>query len=149
MTVLRPAAPADVPRLAELVHAAYGHYVERIGRPPGPMTEDYAEVVDRSQVVVAERDGEIAGLIVLAVGDEGFLVENVAVDPAHQGRGVGRALLEHAEAAARREGFDSIYLYTHETMTENQALYARIGYAEYDRRAQGDDWLVYLRKPLG
>jgi ribosomal protein S18 acetylase RimI-like enzyme len=149
VTVLRPAAPADVPRLAELVRAAYGHYVERIGGPPGPMTEDYAEVVDRSQVVVAERDGEIAGLIVLAVGDEGFLVENVAVDPAHQGRGVGRALLEHAEAAARREGFDSIYLYTHETMTENQALYARIGYAEYDRRPQGEDWLVYLRKPLG
>jgi ribosomal protein S18 acetylase RimI-like enzyme len=149
VTVLRPAAPADVPRLAELVRAAYGHYVERIGRPPGPMTEDYAEVVDRSQVVVAERDGEIAGLIVLAVGDEGFLVENVAVDPAHQGRGVGRALLEHAEASARREGFDSIYLYTHETMTENQALYARIGYAEYDRRRQGQDWLVYLRKPLG
>lgn len=147
--MLRQATAADVPRLTELVRAAYEHYVERMGRPPGPMTDDYAEVVRRARVVVAERDGEVAGVIVLAAGDDGFLVENVAVHPAHQGRGVGRALLEHAEAAARRDGFDSIYLYTHETMTENQELYARIGYVEYDRRALGEDELVYLRKPLG
>ena len=42
------------------------------------------------------------------------------------------------EAEARRAGFDSIYLYTHEKMTENLALYSRIGYVEYDRRSQGD-----------
>ena len=45
---LRPATDEDVPRLTELVHAAYGHYVERIGGPPRPLTDDYAEVV-RSQ----------------------------------------------------------------------------------------------------
>lgn len=84
----------------------------------------------------------------LGVDDEGFLLDNVAVDPAHRGSGVGRALLEHAEAAARRAGFDSIYLYTHEKMTENLALYARIGYVEYDRRSHGEANLVYLRKDL-
>jgi ribosomal protein S18 acetylase RimI-like enzyme len=146
---LRPATGADVPRLTELVDTAYGRYVERIGGPPGPMTEDYADVVRNRQVTVAERGGEIVGLVVLGAGDEGFVVDNVAVDPAHQGSGVGRALLEHAEEAAWRAGFDSIYLYTHEKMTENQALYARIGYVEYDRRVQGDARIVYLRKRLG
>jgi ribosomal protein S18 acetylase RimI-like enzyme len=145
---LRRATDADVPRLTELVQAAYGHYVERIGGAPRPLTDDYAAVVREHDVTVAERDGEIAGLIVLAAGDEGFVVDNVAVDPAHQGSGVGRALLEHAEAAARRAGFDSIHLYTHERMTENLALYERIGYAEYDRRPIGDASLVYLRKRL-
>jgi ribosomal protein S18 acetylase RimI-like enzyme len=146
---LRQATAADVPRLTELVRAAYGHYVERIGGPPRPMTDDYADVVRSHEVTVAERGGEIAGLIVLRVGDEGFLVDNVAVDPAHRGTGAGRALLEHAEAAARRAGFDSIHLYTHERMTENLALYERIGYVEYDRRLHGDARLVYLRKRLG
>jgi ribosomal protein S18 acetylase RimI-like enzyme len=61
---------------------------------------------------------------------------------------VGKALLEHAEVAARRAGFDSIYLYTHERMTENLALYARIGYVEYDRRQHGDARIVHLRKKL-
>lgn len=145
---LRRATEPDVARLTELVRAAYEHYVERLGGPPRPMTDDYAEVVRNSRTTVAERGGRIAGLIVLVITCEGFLVDNVAVDPAHQGSGVGRALLEHAEAEARRAGFDSIYLYTHEKMTENLALYSRIGYVEYDRRLHGDACLVYLRKKL-
>ena len=145
---LRPATAADVPRLTELVEAAYGHYVPRLGEPPRPMTEDYAEVVRTHQVVAAELGGEVAGLVVLGVDDEGFFVDNVAVDPAHQGSGVGRALLEHAERAARDAGFDSIYLYPHERMGENRALYSRIGYVEYDRRMQGGARIVYLRKQL-
>jgi RNA polymerase sigma-70 factor (ECF subfamily) len=145
LVLLRPATAADVPRLTELVQAAYGHYVERLGGPPRPLIDDYAVVVGAGGVTVAERGGEIAGLIVLAVEDEGFTVDNVAVDPAHQGTGVGRALLRHAEAEARRAGFDSIRLYTHELMAGNLALYERIGYAEYARRAP----LVFLRKGLG
>ena len=135
--------------MAKLVAAAYGHYVERIGGPPGPMTDDYAEVIRDRQVTVAERHGAIVGVIVLTVTDEGFLIDNVAVHPAHRGTGLGRALLELAEAEARRAGFDSIYLYTHEKMTENLVLYSRIGYVEYDRRSQGSFSLVYLRKQLG
>jgi ribosomal protein S18 acetylase RimI-like enzyme len=146
---LRPATAADVPRLTELVDAAYGGYVERIGGPPGPMTEDYADVVRRRRVTVAEDGGEIVGLIVLGADDEGFLIDNVAVDPPRQGSGVGRALLEHAELEARRAGFDSIHLYTHEKMSENLALYSRIGYVEYDRRPYGRAFRVYLRKRLG
>ena len=145
---LRAATAADAPRLTELVRAAYGHYVERMGQPPGPMTEDYAALVRDGLVTVAERGGAIVGLVVLDTGDEGFTVENVAVEPAQQGTGVGRALLEHAEAEARRHGSASVALYTHETMTENLALYRRIGYVEYDRRPVDVGHLVYLRKPL-
>jgi RNA polymerase sigma-70 factor (ECF subfamily) len=144
LVVLRPATAADVPQLTEVVRAAYGHYVERLGGAPRPLTDDYAVVVDRDDVTVAERGGEIAGLAVLLIDDEGFTLDNVAVHPAHQGAGVGRALLEHAEAAARRAGFDSIRLYTHELMTENVALYERIGYVEYERRGP----LRYMRKRL-
>jgi ribosomal protein S18 acetylase RimI-like enzyme len=146
---LRRAEAADVPRLTELVQVAYGQYVERLGGRPRPMTDDYADVVRRSSVTVAERSGEVVGLIVLGVDDEGFFVDNVAVDPSHQGGGVGRALLEHAETVARGEGFDSIYLYTHELMTENLAMYSRAGYVEYERRRHSDACLVYLRKRLG
>jgi ribosomal protein S18 acetylase RimI-like enzyme len=113
------------------------------------MTDDYAEVVRTQRVIVAERGGEIAGLVVLGVGDEGFFVDNVAVHPSHQGIGVGKALLEQAELSARDAGFDSIYLYTHERMAENLALYSRIGYVEYDRRLHAGARIVYLRKKLG
>ena len=146
---IRSAMGADASKVAALVNAAYGHYVERIGMLPRPMTDDYAEVIATQQVTVAESLGTTAGMIVLTIDDEGFLVDNVAVDPSHRGKGLGRALLEFAEAEARRAGFDSIYLCTHEKMTENLALYSRIGYIEYDRRSQGDFSLVYMRKHLG
>jgi ribosomal protein S18 acetylase RimI-like enzyme len=146
---LRPATGADVPRLSELVRAAYEHYVPRIGGPPRPMTDDYAEVVRTREVIVAEHGREVVGLIVLGVNEEGFFVDNVAVDPSHRGIGLGKALLEYAESAARGAGFDSIYLYTHERMVENLALYSRIGYVEYDRRSFGDARVVFLRKQLG
>jgi ribosomal protein S18 acetylase RimI-like enzyme len=146
---LRSAQAADAGSVAALVDAAYGHYLERIGMLPGPMTEDYAEVIGNRQVTVAERHGAIVGIIVLTVTDEGFLVDNVAVHPDHRGTGLGRALLGFAEEEARRAGFDSLYLFTHEQMTENLALYARIGYVEYDRRSQGAFSLVYMRKHLG
>jgi ribosomal protein S18 acetylase RimI-like enzyme len=145
----RSAIGTDVPKVAALVSAAYGQYVERIGILPRPMTDDYAEVIANQQVTVAESHGTIVGVIVLAVDDEGFLIDNVAVDPSYRGKGLGKALLEFAEAEALRAGFDSIHLYTHEKMTENLALYSRIGYVEYDRRSQGDFSLVFMRKHLG
>jgi ribosomal protein S18 acetylase RimI-like enzyme len=145
----RSAIGADAAKVMALVNAAYGHYVERIGVVPRPMTDDYAEVIKNYRVTVAESHETIVGVIVLTVDDEGFLIDNVAVDPAHRGKGLGKALLEFAEAEARRAGFDSIYLYTHEKMTENLTLYSRIGYVEYDRRSRGEFSLVYMRKHLG
>ena len=127
---------------------AYGHYVERIGRKPGPMTWDYDEMIRDWDVTVAESDGALVGLLIVGPADEGFVVENVAVHPSRQGKGLGRELLELAEAKARGAGFDSIYLFTHEKMTENQALYARIGYVEYERRVEGELARVFMRKPL-
>jgi ribosomal protein S18 acetylase RimI-like enzyme len=148
-TTFRPATGSDAASVTALVDAAYGHYVDRIGMLPGPMTDDCATVIRDRQVTVAERHGAVVGVVVLAVTDEGFLVDNVAVHPSRRGTGLGRALLRFAEDEARRAGFDSIHLYTHEKMTENLALYSRIGYVEYDRRSQGAFSLVYMRKQLG
>jgi len=145
---LRPATGSDAPAVEACVHAAYRHYVERIGRQPAPMLDDYAEVIRSRRVTVAERDGKLAGVLVLDVSAEGFLLENVAVDPAHKGKGLGRMLLVRAEDEAGRAGYDSIYLYTHEKMTENQTLYAKLGYVEYDRRTEAGLARVYMRKQL-
>lgn len=112
------------------------------------MTEDYGEVVKTRSVTVAERGAEIVGLIVLQREDRELAIENVAVHPDHQGTGIGRALLEHAEDTARAAGLRSACLYTHERMVENLALYTRIGYVEYERRRYGSAWIVHMRKPL-
>jgi N-acetylglutamate synthase-like GNAT family acetyltransferase len=109
----RPASERDAPEVAACVNAAYRHYIERIGKPPGPMMEDYATVIRERRVTVAESRGKIIAVLVLAITEEGFLLENVAVNPSHRGNSLGRTLIELAEAEARREGFDSIYLSLH------------------------------------
>ncbi len=144
--LIRPAKPEEAEAVAACVKTAYRHYVERIGKTPAPMLDDYAQVLRSRQVMVALIDSTVVGVLVMAVTDEGFLLENVAVVPACQGQGVGRALLEMAEQTAAAQGFGSIYLYTNEQMTENVALYAKIGYAEYDRRAEMGLSRIYMRK---
>ena len=145
---LRPATVEDAPAVAECVNAAYRHYLERMEIPPGPMTEDYDEVIREWGVTVAEDGGNIVGMLVLSITEKGFLLETVAVIPAMQGKGVGKTLLEFAESEALRQGFDSIYLYTHEKMTENQVLYAKVGYVEFDRQTVDGRPRVYMRKLL-
>ena len=112
------------------------------------MLEDYGRVIAEREVSVAELDGGIVGVLVLAETAEGFLLENVAVSPESQGKGIGRHLLGLAELRAKAAGFTSIYLYTQEKMVENQTLYARLGYTEYDRRTESGLSRVYMRKQL-
>src|SRR5262249_16111103 len=145
---LRPADLGDAPEVAGLVKVAYRHYIERIGRPTGPMTEDYVAAIRDRQVTVAECLATIVGVIVLGRTDEGCVIDNVAVRPSHQGTGLGKLLLDFAETEARKAGFDSVYLYTHEKMTENRALYARRGYVEFEPHLDSPPFLVYMRKPL-
>ena len=145
---LRAADAADAAEVSALVHATYSHYVPRIGGLPGPMQDDYAEVIAVRAVTVAERDAAIAGVVVLGQDEEGFAVENVAVHPGHQRQGLGGRLLEQAESEALARGFDSIHLYTHRLMSENRALYSRRGYVEYEPRARRHEALVYMRKSL-
>jgi ribosomal protein S18 acetylase RimI-like enzyme len=144
----RTARETDAPALAGCARSAYAKYVERNGLVPVPMRQDYAEVVREWQVTVVECGGEVAALIVMGPAEEGFLLDNIAVAPAYQGKGLGRVLLAFAEEEALRQGFDSIYLYAQEVMTENIALYERIGYVEYARRLEQGMPRVYLRKQL-
>ena len=145
---IRAATAGDADAAAACVKAAYGHYVERNGKLPGPMLDDYGKAIRDREVYVAFIDRAIVGVLVLSKDEEGFLLENIAVVPAVQGQGVGRALMELAERSAAKQGFGSIHLYTQDIMTENQALYAKAGYVEYDRRIENGLNRVYMRKRL-
>lgn len=145
---IRPASQADAAAVTACVCAAYQRYIQRIGKQPGPMLEDYSTVIHEHQVHVAERGQHILGVLVLVETSEGLLIDNVAVDPSSQGIGVGRHLLEFAEAEARRRGLLSIYLSTNEKMTENQELYSRIGYVAFDHRLVNGYRRVFMRKQL-
>jgi len=146
--MIRAARPDEAASIQSIVLAAYGHYVERIGKPPGPMHDDYERRIAAAQTWVLEDGGEIVGLIVLEETPEFLLLDNIAVRPAAQGKGFGQALIAFAEREAIRRGYGELRLYTHVLMVENIALYQRLGFAEIGRvREKGFD-RVYMAKRL-
>ena len=84
--------------------AAYSGYVPRIGRRPAPMGADYETLIAAGEVWVGDSGGSVVGVLVIRSSDEILELENVAVDPAEQGLGHGRALIAFAESHARRAG---------------------------------------------
>ncbi len=147
MTVRR-ASLADVPALYLVVHEAYLLYVPRIGRMPAPMAADYSAAVRSGQAWVAVADGEVTGLIVLIAREGYLLIENIAVLPSAQRRGIGARLLMLAEDEARAQGLGEIRLYTNEGMTENLAYYPRRGYVETHRAEEDGFRRVFFSRRL-
>jgi len=145
---IRTATAADVSVIGQIVEQAYRHYIPRIGKPPGPMLDDYNARVSEGVVWVIGEGSTIAGVIVLLPRPDHLLLDNIAVAPARQGSGLGRRLLAFAEAEAVRRGYREIRLYTHRTMTENQGLYAAIGYEETGRGTEAGYERVFMRKRL-
>lgn len=145
---IRPARAEDAATVAAIAQAAYGIYVARIGRMPLPMLADYGDLVAKELVHVLEVDSAIAAYVVLIHEPDAMLVENIAVSPTLQKRGLGRALLAYADDAARTAGYGTIRLYTNAAMTENIALYSRCGYVETHRATEEGRHRVYMRKAL-
>lgn len=148
MTIIRQARSNDVAELARLARAAYSGYVERMGREPAPMKADYAGLVEAGAVWTAEQAGVVVGLLVVEIGPDHVLLDNIAVAPYAQGTGVGRQLLEFAENHALRHGLREIRLYTNEAMTENLDYYPRHGYVETHRAVENGYRRVFFAKHL-
>jgi GNAT superfamily N-acetyltransferase len=144
----RLATPADLPGIEIVVRDAYSPYVGRIGQMPAPMLDDYKALIDNERVHVIEQDGAIEAILVLIPEANTLLLDNVAVLPRAQGRGLGRRLLAYAEHVAREQRCQSIRLYTNEKMTENISFYSRIGYVETHRAEECGFRRVFMIKAL-
>ncbi len=95
---IRPARAEDWPALRQLLQAC------------GLTEVGVAAQLDR--VRVATWQGQIVGMALLERYAEGGLLRSVAVDPAWQGRGIGRRLVEAMLETAQKEGLRQVFLLT-------------------------------------
>jgi len=142
------ATPEDAGVIRSLTRKAYSKWVPVVGREPKPMTADYAAAVNNHRVDLLYVDGKLAALIEMIPKADHLLIENVAVSPASQGRGLGRKLMAHAEQVAASLGHSEIKLYTNKLFAENVQFYEKLGY-RIDREEEfKGGFAVHLSKSI-
>lgn len=148
---IRRAGAADVPRIREIARAAYAPFVTLIGREPAPMIADFAALTQAAHIDVVDAP-ELAGYCVhyrsATTGAQRWHLENIAIDPAFQGAGLGRFLIGHVETTAKDAGASIVDLYTNAKMTANLMLYRHLGYVETERAFQDGFDRVFFEKYL-
>lgn len=137
---------ADLGSIHSIIQAAYARYLSQMPKPPAPMLRDYTSYIEQGTIWVT--GDPISGLISLTPAGDSLLIENIAVHPAAQGTGLGAKLMRFAEQQAARRNLGRLTLYTHEVMTESQAVYTHLGYREVDRRTEDGYRRIYMQKVL-
>lgn len=143
---LRPAAQDDLPAIRSCAEAAYALYIDRIGRRPAPMDAEFGDQVRKGLIDVIEADGDWAGYAVTERQGDALFVENVALLPAFQGRGLARWLFEALNKRAQQAELVRIKLYTNAAMHENLALYPKLGFHVTGTRVENGFNRVYFEK---
>jgi GNAT superfamily N-acetyltransferase len=149
VTAIRPATADDAARIIAIAQAAYAKYVPRLGgQKPGPLLADYPATIAAGHTVVIGSAGRIDGYMVAEPEADAHVIHILGVDPARQGEGLGRRLIAHAEADARRLGLPALRLYTNIVMTENLPLYRHLGFVETHRVFEDGFHRIYMRRAL-
>ena len=144
----RRGVATDAAAIRDLTRVAYAKWVPLIGREPKPMTADYEEALRNHRFDLLYVGGTLAALIETIPQADHLLIENVAVSPPFQGRGLGRKLMAHAEKLAASSGFREIKLYTNKLFVENVRFYAQLGYRVDGEEEFTGGVIVHMSKPI-
>jgi N-acetylglutamate synthase-like GNAT family acetyltransferase len=144
----RLASPDEVDAIQHVIVLAYGKYLARFNRLPRTFSRDYlAHIRDGRLWVVGE---PVVGVVSLSTRETSLVIENLAVLPNYQGRGVGHILIALAEEQARLRGLERLELFTNVLMTENLEIFRRFGFDETERRTgEGMQRVFFERSLLG
>jgi ribosomal protein S18 acetylase RimI-like enzyme len=137
-----------VAEIRGLVRAAYAKWIPAIDREPLPMRADYERAVCDHRIDLLYLGEQLAALIETMPGSDHYFIENVAVAPDFQGRGLGRRLLAHAEEIAVAAGFREIRLLTNAAFRSNVTLYQSLGYRIDREEPFMGGITVFMSKPL-
>lgn len=123
---VRDADESDVPVLRRLLAAAFAEDEDE------DEDDGFAEVMraPETRQLVFERDGTVVGCMRLAGDAERTGIFGFVVEPALQGQGIGRAMLQRVCAQLRSEGVRSITLEVEVDNDSALGLYTSVGFVQ-------------------
>ena len=136
-----------------VLRAAFRPFARRLGRDLENNTfSDLQWSAASLHLLVAVDRFSIDGVAVCSTGKETWVIDQVAVSPTEQGKGIGGALLQRVERDARGLGASVLELNTPEIMTDLLRLYHRHGFLAVRKGlpAHGRDQFtrVYMQKAI-
>jgi GNAT superfamily N-acetyltransferase len=133
---IRPADPADLPRVLQLCRV-----LDTAGEPGLPDAEaKFGALVAREGhcIYVAEEAGVIVGTFALIflgglahAGRDSCIVEDVVVEPARQGSGIGREMMQFAMRACFERGCYKLVLSSHLQRERAHRFYEGLGFRKH------------------
>ena len=128
--MIRPASAADAPGLARLINAAFS--VEaffKIGDRTS--TGEVLDMMARGEFLVLEEPpGAMVGCVYLTVTGDRAYFGMLSIDPARQGQGLGRRLIDDVESRGRDRGCRHMDIHIVNLREELPGFYRRLGYVE-------------------
>ncbi|MCA3709685.1 MAG: GNAT family N-acetyltransferase [Phenylobacterium sp.] len=125
---------------------AYRPYVAALGYEPAPLRADYGDLLRTGVTRILETpEGEMMGLVVFFEEPGCLLVDNVALFPKWQRRGVLVEVFVQGVAEARRRGFRYVRCFTNEKLKRNILFYQKLGFEISHREDLGDRVAIHLR----
>jgi len=150
MYTLRHYHDGDLPRLQDITAETFSEVsidnnMERAFGSFGPsdwQTRKVAAIAEDCRIqpdgvfVAEDEDGKVVGYVTTRLNPASGIgwIPNLAVDPAHQGRGLGRRLLERAIQFLRESGMAVAKIETLEQNPVGQRLYPGFGFTEVARQ---------------
>lgn len=133
MYIIRPAQEDDAPALVALIHAAFEEYRGKLEPPSGAHNENLDAVTgmlsqEHVFVAVAQKTGEVVGCVFWVERGDAAYLHRLAVLPAWRRQGMGAALVQVVEEAARAAGFDWVTLGVRIKLPANRRFYEGLGY---------------------
>lgn len=127
---LRTAAVEDVEGITAVINGAFRMAESFFIEGDRINADSVRELMSKGQFVVAEDDGSLIGCVYLERRGERTYLGLLAVDPQHQGAGIGSKLMTFAEENCAKAGARFMDLRIVNLRTENHAFYERRGYME-------------------
>jgi ribosomal protein S18 acetylase RimI-like enzyme len=132
----RTAMLSESEEVGGVIRAAFTPYLRALGREfPAVGSAGFAEgwagfvaELERGDVYVAFDGERIIGAVRTKPQEKDLYIQQIAVDPARQGTGVGSWLLQRIDKVAQARGLGGLSLETAEMAVANIRLYQRHGF---------------------
>ena len=137
MITIRAASADDAATASAIIRAAFAEQA-RLDPPSGAIHETEARVRERfttGSIALAEVGGVVAGCVYYEVRGDMLYFGRLAVLPTYRQRGIGTALIAHAEQRAHELGATHIQIGVRLALPHTRARYERLGYQFVEARS--------------